>query len=277
MSRIGVFCPDIVRLLATLLDARDVLHVGMTCKMLQREILDNDGLWYFLVLHRFPSVPLSTFRAASELHRGEWKSLAFCSSDLLVKQKLQLAHLLSRLEAPPANRNYLRFFCRISTAGIGRREVSYPDVILTMDGEPTIKHNLSMSATFAHKAGSILYWSGENEIKSSVAIYAVDRQKPGVTTNFEHIVVIPKYSTLSKSQYELIGKTAHGDATYYLDGTATTSYNYSTEHGGFRSGQEKYGFASNSSSRERPSVRVHCWTSVEVHLDLEECYKMFCS
>lgn len=307
---------DIIRYLAVLLNPKDLLHVGMTCKKFKREIYYNVKLWKHHVISRYLG-NINTIGIGE--HDFNWKHLAF-SSPKNVQAKIKAFHLHQRLSTKPEDKNFLRFYCKISTVAMAsidvrHTQVEHPDQIMCCEvlGQLDCK-NVSGSMlyfsdyfyardqprdqaaiggttnlvyiTFKHSKGNVLFFNGENNVHSALVVYAVDRTRMG-ESNILPIPVVGATihrTTLSKTQYETIGKIARNNANYYTNtgGVSLPSYNQSSEHGRFRdlgSISDRYCFGANSKSSgfDRPNVAVSAWTHVTCAFKLETLYTLFCS
>lgn len=230
-------------------------------------------MWRYLVIARFPDVPVSGIG----LDDIDWKRHAFNSS-LEIKHAFQLHHLSKRFAADAKSKEYLRLFCCISAPGDGDYILSalLDDIKLAPQQATSCTTMQDVWITFVHpKLPSVIVWDGEKERMSALSFYAVDRKCLGNRVELKPLRYVPKCTILSRAQYSHVGKIAYKDENYF-DTSASISYNHSTSHGVLRNGFAKTsGIGSNSKSFDSPNIAVSAWTSVACQFNLDYLFNQF--
>lgn len=258
-----VLNPDMICYLASFLDASDIVNVSSTCKPLRSLLFENNKLWRFHFMQRFPDMPTNGIRE----YDLDWRFLATNKSLEAVECRLQGFHLCKRLDASVRSKEYLAFFCKVTTNGgilILKGELVQPDIW---------KDSVQINFTHSNRA-SFLYWVGENGVFSTADFYAVDRMS---LTNQQALPIrnaVFKKTILSRSQYKQVGQIAYNDANYF-DVSNQLDYNFATAHSIMRGTEVKFG--SNTKSVVRPEVAVYCLTGVEGRVSLNALFETFCA
>lgn len=258
-----VLSPDMFRLLSTFLAAQDLLRVSATCKSLRAQIFENNKLWRFHFLQRFPDTPAS---GVSE-YDLDWRYLSLSKAPVAVDHCIRGFFLSKRLAAPIQNRQYLGFFCRVTT---GNR-------IMILKGELVHSEQWADNTriTFKHTTQkSFLLWHGENGIQSHLYFYAVDRLN---LNNQEELPIRHtkfRKTLLGRLQYQQVGQVAYNDPNYY-DNSDQVNYNFDTAHSAMRMGGEG-SFGSNTKMRVYPNVNIDCVTELNCEVSQFALFLQFC-
>lgn len=258
-----VLNPDMICYLASFLDASDIVNVSSTCKPLRSLLYENNKLWRFHFMHRFPDMLIDGIRE----YDLDWRWLATNKSQEAVKCRLQGFHLCKRLDASVRSKEYLAFFCKVTTNGdiiILKGELVKPD---------TWQDAVQIHFTHPNRA-SFLYWVGENGVFSTADFYAVDRMS---LTNQQALPIrnaTLKKTILSRSQYKQVGEIAYGDSNHF-DVSNQLDYNFATAHSSMRVNEAKFG--SNTRSVVRPEVAVYCLTEIQGRVSRNALFETFCA
>jgi len=297
--------PDIVCFISSFLDVTDVLNLELVCKTL-RQKLNTPEFWRLFVSGKFPDVPLRGIKTQDV----NWKDMAMKNSEDFIRRRLQSQHLVYRLAAPQNQRDFLRFFCRITTKGrkkfedlagrVQEKEVCVPDITLccsqALKQLPRNVNQYWVDMVFAHpKQQSFLFWQGYSGISSTIELYAIDHQVPGYRVPLfdedwvdgededesfgVHFVWSPyrlEETLIGKSQYEEIGRVAHNDTKFFINDNAGRSYNKTTSHSSMRNTWTRGPLVSSSSLSRYTQVNgVNAIKNVTFRMHFARLFKLF--
>lgn len=265
------------------LDAKDIIHVGLTCWDMRLKVLDNQQIWYNWIIIHWDSNYLPVYQGL-KVEDANWKVLALMHP-MMRERELCKIHIRKRFETPMSMKSCLRFFCelktndgRVATIILTGKEIDY-ETFQKNNPRSKLKNDGSMCIEYLPKETSVLLWLGEGDIRSDYNFYAVDRLEVQPKVQMSKTWVGPhyvetNYSLLSKKNYRDIGQLLHNDPQYY-EARATTSYNWNTGHSYHRSGNAPTGFASSTNNIEMPIVGVTSITKITTMFDPVVLYRHF--
>jgi len=300
---------DVIRIIAGLLDLKDIVAVGVTCLTCYHEILQDERIWYAYIITNWPSslpqvyrgfkidflswrrlIVLATKFVNETLHKRVYSPMddklsAEEKESLSKKYREETAraqlfnyvcaqlckiHLRIRFEQPQSSKEYLRFF--ISVTQKGEKANQLPIIIL--NSKEIDEDDLHMVFELTHKDGTFMYWRGEGDIYSEYDYYMIDRMSNPVKVLAGACVrrATSNSSTLSKKNYAFVGELLHGDPQHY---GSIGSIDWDTAHSYHRLGNAPTGFASSTRSITMPNINIDAITRQVISFDPIDLYNRF--
>lgn len=213
-----------VFLVSRFLSFSDLLYLSLTCKHLYK-MLDNELRWREWAL-REPSFPQDYVGAVALFDDIEWKRIAhMCHDTDKTKRELMWAEAQYRLALPMGKPGALTFQIAVHTShGVQTRILTECKWEL---------NNVHVKLTCSPKDGrSFLFFQGQDGVYSRAEAYFIDRTAPGNKRVCDNVMILPRKTMLSSSDYEQIGLVCKGDKQAY-QGEKVLEHNKTYYHGEF--------------------------------------------
>ena len=267
---------DILFLFVDFVTYKDILHLSSTCNAL-RSIIFNADFWKRLLYLKYKSdlwINITfedVFEPARLLFQYQY-------DNSVIDQFLKHKYIIFRLSEPQSSKNHLKFYAKIETPSLPdgfRQELLVGNIIDSDDVNQKLiypqsnKKHLDCRGFYLRfkklNGQSAYFWNGEENHKSSVIFYLLDRKVVGCVTDIksENVRTNFQNSILGKKDYKVIGKMLHNDENHYQD-FKSTSYNHVDSHSSQRFRTERFGENTNSTSYQ--NIGVSCITHIDAFI-----------